>query len=168
MYNLVDITHHRARVQSFDALHDLSLALLATVLLPVDSGISQLLHHLQQKPPWSLDVLYTADISTCQTQVELTTYIITKIQYHLCESVFVKYLVELHVDLINSPLGHLDLLSELLLHALLLIEWLPEGYREKFVWMTKYNRRTFKNNNQLYTDLYEQCMEKITYLLVEM
>lgn len=87
MYNLVNITHHRARVQSFDALHDLSLALLATVFLPVDSGISQLLHHLQQKPPRSLDVLYTADISTCHTQMELTTYIITKIQYHLCKSV---------------------------------------------------------------------------------
>lgn len=41
--------YHRARVQSFDALHDLSLALLTTVLLPVDSGITQLLHYLQNQ-----------------------------------------------------------------------------------------------------------------------
>lgn len=41
--------HHRARVQSFDALHDLSLALLTTVLLSVDSGVTQLLHYLQNQ-----------------------------------------------------------------------------------------------------------------------
>lgn len=41
--------YHRARVQSFDTLHDLSLALLTTVLLSVDSGITQLFHYLQTK-----------------------------------------------------------------------------------------------------------------------
>lgn len=41
--------HHRAWVQSFDALHNLSLTLLTTVLLPVDSGITQLLHYLYNK-----------------------------------------------------------------------------------------------------------------------
>ncbi|KAF3860413.1 hypothetical protein F7725_000668, partial [Dissostichus mawsoni] len=49
-YRLDTEREERARVESFDALHDLRLALLATVLLPVDSGVSQLLHHLQQKP----------------------------------------------------------------------------------------------------------------------
>lgn len=43
------LPYHRARVKSFDTLHDLGLALLTTVLLPVNSGISQLLHYLQQK-----------------------------------------------------------------------------------------------------------------------
>lgn len=47
---LSQLPYHRARVESFDTLHDLSLALLATVLLPVDSGVSQLLHYLQQTP----------------------------------------------------------------------------------------------------------------------
>lgn len=37
-------------------------------------------------------------------------------------SVCIEYLVKLHVDLINSPLGHLHLLGQLLLHALLLIK----------------------------------------------
>lgn len=41
--------HHRAGVQSLNTLHDLGLALLATVLLSVDSSISQLLHYLQAK-----------------------------------------------------------------------------------------------------------------------
>lgn len=35
------------------------------------------------------------------------------------------YLVELHVNLIYSPLGHFDFLSQLLFHALLLIKRLP-------------------------------------------
>lgn len=49
----------------------------------------------------------------------------------------VKYLVELHVNLINSPLGHFDLLSQLLLHALLLIERLSaENTEEKWLWIT--------------------------------
>ncbi len=39
----------------------------------------------------------------------------------MCD-VCIEYLVKLHVDFINSPLGHLHLLSQLLLHALLLIE----------------------------------------------
>lgn len=48
-WKMWQLSYHRARVESFDALHDLSLALLATVLLPVDSGVSQLFHYLQKK-----------------------------------------------------------------------------------------------------------------------
>lgn len=63
--------YHRAGVESFDTLHDLSFALLATVLLPVDSGVSQLLHYLQQKPIKMGFVIdfFPADIFTCQTHV---------------------------------------------------------------------------------------------------
>lgn len=44
------VPYHRARIESFYTLHDLGLTLLATVLLPVDSGISKLLHHLNHSP----------------------------------------------------------------------------------------------------------------------
>lgn len=44
------VPYHRARIESFYTLHDLGLALLATVLLPVDSGVSKLLHHLNHSP----------------------------------------------------------------------------------------------------------------------
>ena len=41
------LPYHGARVQPLDALHDLGLALLAAVLLPVDPGVPQLLHDLR-------------------------------------------------------------------------------------------------------------------------
>lgn len=50
---MIRVLYHGARVQSFDALHDLSLALLTAVLLPVDSGVTQLLHYLQNQSKWS-------------------------------------------------------------------------------------------------------------------
>lgn len=38
--------HHGAGIQPLDAVHDLSLALLAAALLAVDAGVPQLLHDL--------------------------------------------------------------------------------------------------------------------------
>lgn len=65
-------THHQTRVQPLDALHDLGFALLPTVLLPVDPGVSQLLHHL-----WGHDHIrppsHTAHIISCRVQAELMT-----------------------------------------------------------------------------------------------
>lgn len=58
----------------------------------------------------------------------------------------VKHLVELHVDLVNSPLGHLHLLSELLLHALLLIQRLPECVIEGSISMSC--KQLFMNNDR--------------------
>lgn len=42
-----------------------------------------------------------------------------------------QYLVELHINFINPPLGLLHLLRELLFHSLLLIQRLPVGQRKE-------------------------------------
>lgn len=47
---VLTMPYHRTRIEPFNTLHDLCLTLLATVLLPVDSGVSQLLHHLKHGP----------------------------------------------------------------------------------------------------------------------
>ena len=78
--------YHRAGVKSFDALHDFSLALLATVLLPVDPGIAQLLHYLQQKPitTGTLRDYFRDDIFTCEAQVELIISNNSSLRYCTC------------------------------------------------------------------------------------
>ena len=134
------LPYHGARVQPLDALHDLSLALLAAVLLPVDPGVSQLLHDLRgRKKGWA--VRCYAELNS--RRWPLFTYINMshRSRFILDRCLFLEdnptpgfrsalcgapYLVQLCVDLVDPPLGTLHLLRQLLLHALLLIQRLSE------------------------------------------
>lgn len=64
------LSHHRARVKSFDTLHNLCLALLATVLLSVNPGVSELLHDLENVNIFSVRVPVVSE----GVRVEMSTY----------------------------------------------------------------------------------------------
>jgi len=139
--------YHRARVEPLDALHDLSLALLPAVLLPVDPGVSQLLHNLrghrrrccEMQSLTANHYSHTPIINIRYKSIVLfwTGMGIFRRQTDTIPGIHLPcvcpYLVQLCVDLVDSPLGHLHLLSQLLLHALLLVQRLSGRNNEKHV-----------------------------------